>query len=140
MCRQAIYTMKDDKAKGEKLMKKQMKKQEGFTLVELMVVVAILGLLAGLMIPVFGGVQERAANNIHDTNVALLQNAGNLHVVMEGKPSEAEVWNGTADQNWETFIKEWADVPKNSTVYTSTAKYVVTIETDGNVVVTVESE
>ena len=107
-----------------------LKSQKGFTLIELMVVVAILGLLAGIMIPIFSGVQERAEENIHKTHVAMLQSAGNLYVVMEGVPTAAQVWKGEtgegANEDWKKFFTDWK------------AGYVVTIGTDGSVVVTVE--
>ena len=43
-----------------KLMKKFMKKHEGFTLVELIVVIAILAILAGVAIPVYSGYIKKA--------------------------------------------------------------------------------
>ncbi|MEG1774122.1 MAG: prepilin-type N-terminal cleavage/methylation domain-containing protein, partial [Oscillospiraceae bacterium] len=41
-------------------MKKTRKSKKGFTLVELMVVVAILGVLVAVAIPVYNGVTEKA--------------------------------------------------------------------------------
>lgn len=41
-------------------MKKLMKNRKGFTLIELIVVIAILGILAAILIPQFGGFQEKA--------------------------------------------------------------------------------
>ncbi|KXS45969.1 MAG: general secretion pathway protein G [Candidatus Frackibacter sp. T328-2] len=36
------------------------KREEGFTLIELMIVIAVLGILAGIAIPRFSGVQDKA--------------------------------------------------------------------------------
>lgn len=41
-------------------MKKLMKNRKGFTLIELIVVIAILGILAAILIPQFGGFQDKA--------------------------------------------------------------------------------
>jgi type IV pilus assembly protein PilA len=42
-----------------KKLRKMLKKQEGFTLVELMIVVVILGILAGIGVQQYANVQER---------------------------------------------------------------------------------
>jgi len=41
-------------------MQKQMRKKKGFTLIELIVVIAIMGILAAIIIPKFSGFQDKA--------------------------------------------------------------------------------
>ena len=44
-------------------LKKRRSSDEGFSLIELIVVVAILGILVAIAIPVFGGIQQSAKDN-----------------------------------------------------------------------------
>ncbi|MEW6428517.1 MAG: prepilin-type N-terminal cleavage/methylation domain-containing protein [Thermodesulfobacteriota bacterium] len=58
------------------------KNQKGFTLVELMIVVAIIGILAAIAIPQFAKYRSRAQNS------AALSDARNLRTDMEGYYAE----------------------------------------------------
>jgi len=53
------------------------KREEGFTLIELMIVIAVLGILAGIAIPRFSGVQDKAK----DANITSV--AGTIRSAME---------------------------------------------------------
>ncbi|MGI6652320.1 MAG: type IV pilin protein [Limnochordia bacterium] len=62
--------------------RKMLKHQEGFTLVELMIVVVILGILAGIGIQQYGNVQERARAAAHEANIKVLTSAANMYLMM----------------------------------------------------------
>lgn len=55
-------------------MKKQMKNKKGFTLIELIVVIAILGILAAIAIPRFAGFTDKAKQGNDDQYLALVAN------------------------------------------------------------------
>ncbi len=59
------------------------RRDEGFTLVELIVVMAILALLAALAVPKFADVLSNARGSADSTNVKLLQDAVDLYYAQE---------------------------------------------------------
>ena len=56
-------------------MKKVLKNKKGFTLVELMVVVAILGVLVAVAVPAYNGVTESANKKVCATNIRTIESA-----------------------------------------------------------------
>ena len=62
--------------------RKMLKHQEGFTLVELMIVVVILGILAGVGIQQYGRVQENARTQAHNANVKIITSAANMYLMI----------------------------------------------------------
>lgn len=65
-----------------KKFRKMLKKQEGFTLVELMVAVVILGILAGVGVQQYGRIQRDAKIAAHNANVRIITNAANMYIMM----------------------------------------------------------
>lgn len=71
-----------------KKFRKMLKKQEGFTLVELMVAVVILGILAGIGVQQYGRIQRDAKIAAHNANVRIITNAANMYIMMHGEAPE----------------------------------------------------
>ncbi|MGI6659397.1 MAG: prepilin-type N-terminal cleavage/methylation domain-containing protein [Dethiobacteraceae bacterium] len=63
------------------------KNQKGFTLVELMVVVVIIGILVAIAIPIYGQVTRRAELGAHEANVRILKGAGSMWFAENGPPA-----------------------------------------------------
>ncbi|TFZ40677.1 prepilin-type N-terminal cleavage/methylation domain-containing protein [Soehngenia longivitae] len=58
--------------------------KKGFTLIELVVVIAILGILAALAIPRFTGTQNNAKEQTHNANVRTIESALGLYAAEKG--------------------------------------------------------
>ncbi len=67
--------------------RKMLKQEEGFTLMELMIAVVIIGILGGIAIPVYKGVQERAKYAVGEANAQML-NRSIVHWIELGMPDE----------------------------------------------------
>lgn len=143
----------------EFILKQLKKNKKGFTLVELVVVIAILGILAAIAVPKLGASRQTAAKTVHEANIKVLTSAATMYIADKGVPStENVVWapgGGTKSSEftideetesknmWANYLQEWPKAPtglkiEDSDVDINEKDYVVTIDTDGNITVTNE--
>jgi type IV pilus assembly protein PilA len=119
------------------MLKKIRKSKGGFTLLEVTVVIAILGILMAVATPRFNSVREKAAIAAHNTNVKILTTAATMYLSDNGVPDEDLVWNKEQNSNqWADYIQEWPEVPKKLPDLGDIEKvsnYTVTIKTDGTI-------
>ena len=79
-----------------KKLRKLLKQPEGFTLVELMIVVVILGIISGIGIQQYGRIQEQARQSAHEANKRVIRSAAQLWVMTTSElvaDSDASVKN-----------------------------------------------
>lgn len=95
-----------------KLLRRLHQEEHGFTLVELIVVIVILGVLAGLGIQQFGNIQQKARENANKANVRMLLSAARLYLVMEAPASSNEEEFTPSDAKaLDSYIADWPEDP-----------------------------
>lgn len=91
------------------------KSTPGFTIVELLIVIVVIGILAALVVSTFSGVQGRARDAKRESDIAAITKALEIYYlengVYPGTPGQTGgsstingSWSTTADSSWQNFI------------------------------------
>lgn len=87
------------------------KKQTGFTIVELLIVIVVIAILAAITIVAYNGIQTRAKNTQRQSDVAVIVKALEMYYADKGQypagsgsTSINNAWSTTADASWQNLI------------------------------------
>ena len=90
-------------------------KQSGFTIVELLIVIVVIGILAAITIVAYNGVQQRARDAQRKQDVATITKALELYYTDNGRyPNSSgstsinNSWSTTADSSWTNLANQLA--------------------------------
>jgi len=104
------------------MIKKLKKNQKGFTLVELMVVVVIIGVLVAIAIPVYNEVQDKAKRNAEEANIKIIESAIQVYLTTDEGSLDAIKQKGLKVLEPE-YLKQIPESPYGGTY---------TVEVEGN--------
>ena len=95
---------------------KRINNRKGFTLVELIVVISILGVLAAIAVPKFADQTQAAKNVANEANKRTLTGVAAMYIAEIGIPATGESnveWDGTgSDEGWEKYLHAWPKHPE----------------------------
>ena len=106
------------------------KKKKGFTLIDLVIVIAIIGILAAIAIPKYQHSKYQAAVTAHNANVRMLESAATMRVT-DGVGEKGVKW---PNEDEEEYVQNWPKVPDGLNF--TEKEYSVKITKNGTITVT----
>lgn len=91
---------------------KNKKKRQGFTLIELIIVIAILGILAAIAIPRYNRSKIKAEDTAHLANVQMLRSAARMKILDKDEDFEWPKNKDEPQKGYLNYIEKWPKVPK----------------------------
>jgi len=88
-------------------MKNNRKKQKGFTLIELVVVIGILGILAAIVVPRVGKFRETAEQTALDADKKIMTSAAQMLIAEKGIDEAAGMYTESDGEALKEYINEW---------------------------------
>jgi general secretion pathway protein G len=77
------------------------RKESGFTIVELLIVIVVIGILAALVITTFSGIQRKARDSERQTDINAVHGQVEAYYAQNGKyPTLANLQDNSAANNW----------------------------------------
>lgn len=118
------------------MFKKFRKNEKGFTLAELLIVVAIIGVLVAISIPIFTSQLEKAREATDLANIRSAYAEASAAVLTDGSEKETKTTapaQSTGAWVTDTSAIKWATLPTNVTKGTA---FTVTVKSDGTATIT----
>lgn len=85
-------------------------KQVGFTIVELLIVIVVIGILAAITIVAYNGIQKRASDTRRQSDIGIIAKALELYYIDNGRYPAGNgsttinvSWSTTADASWQNL-------------------------------------
>ena len=116
-----------------KVLHKPCGNEKGFTLVELMVVIVIIGILVAIAVPIYNSVTAGARESAYEANERILKSAAAMYFAENVIPPEGIEITSTSGE-LDAYLESWPENPFGD------GEFVVVIDVNGNIDVQTTTE